>query len=136
MAKFTEWQKKSAELRLVQEWLAHIGRHGRESDVLRISPAHCRSPAFTIAGQYSTGGKNYWESPDQFNEAMKAVILKRFKELAEEAVSALEGEAATTLVAAECEVKTIQLAIDEAKRPALQPAAPSLETDPRSSELA
>lgn len=114
-ANFSAWQNETARLAEARTWLAHNGKQGRGSDILRLSPAHCSAPQFTFAGQYSEGGKNYWESPKEFNQAMQTVILRRFSELAEEAIGLLEKQTAASLVKAEGEVASVQAAIAEAK---------------------
>lgn len=119
LTKFSAWQECDRGLSEVREWLAHIGKTGRSTrdhtDIIRMSPAHCKSPAFTLAGQYRESGQNYWESPKQFNEAMKEVLLGRFKELANEAVALLEKEAAVALVNAENEIQAVQSEITAAR---------------------
>jgi len=115
LSNFAAWQQKCAELANVRQWLDHIGKRGRESDILNLSPGHCSPPKFTLSGQYTTGGQNYWESPNTFDVAMKAVIIRRFKELSEEAVALIEKEVAAYLVAAESEMDAVQTALTEAK---------------------
>lgn len=124
LTNFSAWQKESDRLREVREWLAHIGKKGRSTsrsvDILQISPAHCTAPKFTVAGQYVEAGNNYWESPGAFNEAMKSVILRRFKDLSTEAVKMLDEQLAAALIKAEGEVEAIQAEITEAKEIALR----------------
>lgn len=119
LTKFAAWQECAGNLREVREWLAHIGKTGRSTrdhtDIIRMSPAHCKCPAFTLAGQYRESGQNYWESPKQFNAAIQQVILNHFKELAGEAVALLEKQAAEALVAAESEIQAVQAEITEAR---------------------
>lgn len=115
LANFTTWQKESGMLSEVRTWLAHIGKRGRGGDVLRLSPAHCKGIGFTVAGQYTEGGTNYWESSTAFNEAMKEAVLARFPELAAEAVAILEKKVAASLAKAEGEMVAVQDAIAEAK---------------------
>lgn len=118
-SKFEAWQKESSKAREVLQWLNHIGQTGRSTrssaDVLNLSPGHCKAPQFTIAGQYTEGGNNYWESPDAFNDAMQAVILSRFKELSGEAVALIEKRVAEALVSAADEVAAVQAAVTDAK---------------------
>lgn len=138
ITKFAIWQEREAAISQARTWLNHIGNHGRGSDILRISPAHCKAGNFTLAGQYTEGGKNYWESPTVFDQAMKDVVISRFPELAAEAIARLEQEAAMTLIEAETEISAINEAIQQAKTTMLRPtddpltnAAPNPETDPR-----
>lgn len=116
---FTAWQKECAKLEDVRTWLAHIGATGRSTrdhtDILRISPAHCANPNFTLAGQYYEGGPNYWPSPVPFNEAMGRVILRRFAELSAEAIIDLERQTAEYLVKAGAEIEAVQVEIADAK---------------------
>ena len=119
LSNFQAWQARRAKLSEVRQWLAHIGKTGRSTRqhtyVLNISPAHCGAPSFTVAGQYTEGGTNYWESPKPFNEAMKTVILARFTELSNEAVTLLERQTDEALIKAEGEIADIQTAINAAK---------------------
>lgn len=118
--KFAAWQERADDLRHLREWLAHIGKAGRSTrdhtDIIRMSPAHCKCPVFTLAGQYRESGQNYWESPKQFNEAMQAVILGRFKELADEALALLEKQSAAALVEAGDEIQAVQREIANAEK--------------------
>ena len=116
LSNFTAWQKESDKIGRSKNWLAHIGKSGRCGDVLHLSPAHCTAPKFVIAGQYTEGGTNYWNSPEEFNLAMQDAIMARFPELAAAAVAVLERKAADALIKAEVEVAAIQDAITDAKR--------------------
>lgn len=116
VSRFDEWKARSREERDAKEWLAHIGKHGRNNDdVLHISDAHCTSPKFTLAGQYTSGGQNYWESPKEFNSAIMAVIIERFSELSAEATQRMEVVSAQALIDAESQIADIHAAIQEAK---------------------
>ena len=117
--KFAVWQKEEAKLRDARQWLAHIGKTGRSTrnhvDILRISPAHCKPAKFTVAGQYTEGGNNYWESPDAFNDALMVIILQQFDGLSAAALVLLEKKVAEALVSAEDEAASVQEAIKAAK---------------------
>lgn len=114
VSRFDEWKARSREERDAKEWLAHIGRVGRKS-TLKLSPAHCKAPDFSVAGQYDTGGQNYWESPKAFNSAIMAVIIERFSELSAEATQRMEVVSAQALIDAESQIADIHAAIQEAK---------------------
>jgi hypothetical protein len=116
--RFAEWQKANRKIEEAREWMAHIGKQGRGTDVLRISPAHCTAPKFSIAGQYTAGGQNYRESPSDFNVAIRDVVIRRFGELAAEAVALMEADARKKLIEAESEIAEIQSAISSAKEQA------------------
>ena len=125
--RFQEWQKEAAILDGVRGWLSHIGATGRSfrghTDILSLSPDHCKAPSFTVAGQYTEGGTNYWDSPTAFNDAMKVVILRRFKELSAEALGLIEAGASEMLIAAKGEIAEVQMAIDRAEIEAITPRA-------------
>lgn len=110
---FAKWQKHTELLNQARTWLAHIGKHGRGSDILQISPSHCKGLQFTIAGQYTEGGTNYWESPGAFNDAMKDVILASFTQLAKDAILLMEKRTDAALLNAKNEVAAVQNAITQ-----------------------
>jgi hypothetical protein len=120
LANFHLWQERQRELQEVTKWLEHIGKTGRSTrdhtDILRLSPGHCKSPSFSVAGQYDEGGQNYWDSPKAFDNAIKTVILSRFESLANEALTLLKEKADAALVASKPEIAALQMAIDEAER--------------------
>ena len=119
LSNFAAWSERNDKLLRAREWLARIGKTGRSTrdatDILHISPAHCRAPQFSIAGQYTTGGQNYWDSPGAFNDAIQTVILDHFTELAAEAMAFLQRQTDDALVKAESEIQAIQSAIMNAK---------------------
>lgn len=64
----------------INTWLNHIGRKGRGSDVLHLSKVHA-AIKLVVAGQYSEGGTNYWDSPKAFNALLLKYIHDNFDEI-------------------------------------------------------
>jgi thiaminase len=111
--KYEEYQRIKRENATAREWLAHIGATGRGSDILNLSSAHA-AVKLVIAGQYTTGGNNYRDSPKPFNDlliryihenfgAIKAVIEAAMEEREEKSKQATreELEAALSELAAD-----------------------------------
>ncbi len=46
-----------------------------QSDSFDISEAHCTPPVLVRAGQQYCGGQNYWESNEEFNNALLTYII-------------------------------------------------------------
>ncbi|WP_303758383.1 hypothetical protein [Sphingobium yanoikuyae] len=113
IAKFTQFQKAQRDTAEAKEWLAHIGARGRGNDTLQLSHAHC-SMKLTIAGQYTEGGKNYWESPACLNSALLSVIIRKRDELLAEAVELLKSRETSALIDAKSEIDAINAAIEAA----------------------
>ena len=61
-----------------------------QKDAMSISPAHCKAPMLMRAGQKSCGGKNYWESPTELNNAILEVIIMEQKTIIAKAILLLE----------------------------------------------
>lgn len=78
--KYAEHQKIKNENASVRDWLGHIGKSGRGSDTLHLSIAH-ESVKLCIAGQYTTGGENYRDSPAAFNALLLRYIHDNFAEI-------------------------------------------------------
>lgn len=89
-----------------EQWLCHIGQHGRGSDVLALSPLHA-SIKLTVCGQYTEGGKNYWENPSEFGAAMLAVIHTEFSSIAEKAISLMREQEKQALASAASEISAV-----------------------------
>ncbi|ATP19769.1 hypothetical protein BV87_16110 [Sphingobium yanoikuyae] len=68
----------------------------------------------TIAGQYTDGGKNYWESPSCLNSALLSVIIRKRDELLAEAVELLKSRETSALIDAKSEIDAINAAIEAA----------------------
>ena len=113
LSKFADFQKAQRATRDAQEWMSHIGARGRGNDVLAISIAHC-SIQLTIAGQYTDGGKNYWESPSELNAAILRVICKRRDEILSDAIGLMKADVDAKLVAAKDEIAAVNAAIEQA----------------------
>ena len=64
----------------ISTWLNHIGKKGRGTDVLSLSPVHA-AIKLVVAGQYSEGGRNYWDSPTAFNALLLKYIHDNFDEI-------------------------------------------------------
>lgn len=96
------------------DWLAHIGKRGRGSDILNLSSVHA-SLKLVIAGQYQEGGKNYWDSPESFNKAMLTIIHREFAALSSCALDELKRVEKRALVEAKAEVEGALQAIKEAE---------------------
>lgn len=107
---YNNYRAAAARRREAEKWMCHIGKHGHGSDVLRISAVHS-SIKLTIAGQYTEGGQNYWDSPEVLNKALVGAILKHWDIISTAAVAALQGEENKALVAADAEVKAASDAI-------------------------
>lgn len=93
----------------IREWLAHIGKKGRERDVLSLSPAHA-DIKLVIAGQYSTGGENYRNSPRAFNALLLKYVHDHFEEIRAAIVADMEAAEASAKAATKSE---LQAALDE-----------------------
>lgn len=107
MAKFEAYKKAAQQTAEATRWVAHNNAEGRRwsgnQDILRLSPAHS-SIKLVIAGQYSEGGQNYWDSPKPFNVAIMSVIVDQFDALAQAALAKLKDAEAEALIAAKGEV--------------------------------
>jgi len=75
--KYENYQKTKNGNATVREWLGHIGAQGRGSDVLNLSIAHA-NVKLVIAGQYTTSGDNYRDSPKAFNDLLLRYIHENF----------------------------------------------------------
>lgn len=75
--KYDEYQKIKRENATAREWLTHIGATGRGSDTLHLSSAHA-AVKLVIAGQYTTGGDNYRDSPKPFNDLLIRYVHENF----------------------------------------------------------
>lgn len=111
---FAAYQQAAFRRHDAELWLAHIGARGRDSDTLRVSSAHC-TVKLVVAGQYTTGGTNYWDSPEPFNKALIKVILKDWARISGAVVNLLREEERQLLVNAESEVSAAHAAIALAK---------------------
>lgn len=61
----------------INTWLNHIGKRGRGNDVLSLSIAHA-TVKLVVAGQYSEGGQNYWDSPKALNVLLLKYVHENF----------------------------------------------------------
>lgn len=107
--KYTAYQTLKRDNAEVQAWLAHIGKKGRERDVLSLSPAHA-DIKLVIAGQYTTGGENYRNSPRAFNALLLKYIHDNFEEIRAAIVADMETAEANAKAATKGE---LQAALDE-----------------------
>lgn len=113
IAKFGEFQKAQSATQQALEWVQHEGASGRGGETLSLSIAHS-SIKLTIAGQYSEGGKNYWESPAVLNSAILRVIARNRRQIYDEAVALLKADELAKLAAAKDEIAQITAAIESA----------------------
>jgi len=74
--RFTAIKKQNTD---ILDWLVHIGAKGR-NETLGLSVAHAKMK-LVVAGQYSTGGQNYWDSPDAFNNLLLEYVHTHFAEI-------------------------------------------------------
>lgn len=107
--KYEAYQKTKRDNAEINTWLAHIGKQGRGSDVLQLSSAHA-AVKLVVAGQYSDGGTNYWDSPKEFNalllkyihdnfDQIRAAIVSEMSAAEDEAKSATKAELEAALSA-------------------------------------
>jgi hypothetical protein len=78
--KYEEYQRIKRENSTAREWLTHIGATGRGSDTLHLSRDHA-AVKLVIAGQYTTGGDNYRDSPKPFNDLLIRYIHENFSSI-------------------------------------------------------
>jgi hypothetical protein len=86
-----------------------------QNDTMSISPAHCRPPMLMRAGQQSCGGKNYWESPQELNQAILEVIVMDQKNIIRKAILLLEENESVALLKTQAFVSELQIKIDNTK---------------------
>ncbi|MGO4316677.1 hypothetical protein [Agrobacterium sp. MCAB5] len=107
--KYTAYQTLKRDNAEVLTWLAHIGKKGRHTDVLSLSVAHA-TVKLVVAGQYSEGGQNYWDSPKAFNALLLKYVHDHFEEISAAIVSDMEAAEARAKAATKDE---LQAALDE-----------------------
>ncbi len=71
------------------KWINLLGVKGRNKEVFRLSEVHSSIPKLVIAGQFTTGGTNYWDSPSDLNKALLLVIHNNSTILLAEAMAIL-----------------------------------------------
>jgi len=113
LEKFKRFQESQRATNEAQAWVAHIGARGRGGDVLSLSAAHS-ALKLTVAGQYTDGGKNYWESPAVLNAALLSVIISRRSDILSEALALLKARETEALIAAKDEIAAVNSIIEQA----------------------
>lgn len=102
----------------VEAWIKHIGatgrRHSSGTDILSLSPAHA-VVKLVVAGQYSEGGQNYWDSPKSFNSVLLDVIHDNFDELRDQVLKRLKASESAALIDAKAEVAVAMSDIEKAE---------------------
>ena len=81
-----------------KEWNDLPNGRKYQTDSMSISIAHCKAPMLMRAGQQCCGGKNYWESPKELNEAILNVIIMEQKSIITKAILILERKEHDRLV--------------------------------------
>lgn len=86
-----------------------------QADTMAISSAHCKAPMLMRAGQQSCGGRNYWESPQELNQAILDVIIMDQKNIIAKAILLLEETENALLVKTQGFVDELQGKINKSK---------------------
>lgn len=102
--KYEAYQKTKRGNAEVRTWLNHIGQKGRGTDVLKLSIAHA-NVKLVVAGQYSEGGTNYWDSPKEFNALLLKYIHDNFDEIRAAIVAEMEASEAAAKTATKDELQ-------------------------------
>jgi hypothetical protein len=114
MTTFELWKKAQKELQEARSWVQLKGQRGYSNDCFSLSPIHGQVKMM-LCGQHYSGGQNYWDSPEKFNEALREVMVEKFAELSAAVLDKLESKARIALIACQDEVAAMQDAIHAAK---------------------
>lgn len=111
--KYEAYQKTKRDNAEINTWLAHIGKQGRGSDVLQLSSAHA-AVKLVVAGQYSEGGANYWDSPKAFNVLLLKYIHDNFDQIRAAIVTEMIAAEYEAKIATKAELETALSELDAA----------------------
>jgi hypothetical protein len=113
MEKFEAWKKAQQALADAEEWVGMKGtKAGYQNDIFTLGSVP--SPKFDLCGQQYVGGKNYWESPRDFNDAFAVAIRASFDQLAADALIILREKEKQALIESEGEIEMMRSALDAA----------------------
>ena len=98
------------------KWHALGEKETRNGVLCGISSAHCEGKIKLVrAGQFSTGGKNYWDSPQALNDEIKEYVIVNFNEIYPELLKSLESKRSAALQDCQSFIDEMQRAINDDK---------------------
>ncbi|MNQ73075.1 hypothetical protein D3C85_877980 [compost metagenome] len=73
------WQRKANARKKAESWQALPRGSRYMNDTFSISEANSKAPVLVRAGQKEAGGKNYWETEEDFNKAILSYLVKNWE---------------------------------------------------------
>ena len=73
--RIVKWQRSKKAVKQAEDWNALPEGRKYEGSKFNISIAHCTAPVMCRAGQQECGGKNYWNTEKEFNQAILEYLV-------------------------------------------------------------
>lgn len=111
-----QWQKAKNAVDSAKKWnnLPKGNRYSTQ-DTFEIRLANCVAPKLVRYGQKYAGDTNYWESSEEFNQAVLEHIVKDWKNIYPEVIAIMEKKERESLQACEAYITEMQTLINESK---------------------
>jgi len=107
------WKKAESTRAEAEQWNDLPNGRKYQNDTFAISKPHCKAPQLTRAGQHSSGGQNYWETAEGFNNAIIKHIVSDWENIYPKVLEILKKEENEALVACQSYVTDLQGLIDK-----------------------
>jgi hypothetical protein len=114
MNSYNEYLKRKQVRQEAEAWINLLKDRDHGGSCFQMSPVHGQLKLM-ICGQHSSGGKNYWDSPDTLNKVLLKVIAQERHNLLKIALTNLKQDEQEALVACEGELKKHLAEIEGAK---------------------
>jgi hypothetical protein len=113
MESYAKYQKAKSATNDARRWFdMRLKRDSQSNTPFSVSKG---SISFTMYGQDYAGAKNYHDSPDELNAALREVILARWEELTAAAMQKLEAVERKAMVACKDDLNKMLSAIEQAE---------------------
>ena len=113
--KLSKMEKAKQDVRDAKYWQ---GLHGTiDGNVGKpaffISKVHCKAPKLVRYGQFYTGGINYWDTKEGFNEAILEYLITDWDNIYPRVLEILEKREAEALFELQAEINSAKTKLEE-----------------------
>lgn len=112
--RLTKYQAAKRVREQAEEWNTLPYGPKYENDIFNISVGHCRAPKLVRSGQQTCGGKNYWETGEDFNNALLEHIVADWDSIYQKVLRILQGREVKSLKECQKFIDQMQAEIDSA----------------------
>ncbi len=106
MESYNNYQRTKKDFEEAKKWIDLDGKLGRDNKpAFRIGVEHCDIKLRRL-GQFTTGGRSYWDSPHELNEAILKLILSD-ETIISRALETLRARKNEALIACKAETEAL-----------------------------